>query len=137
MADGKKKKRAKKALRRHQKEKEITRQVRGSENRTDVEAEIESEEPTEMGGGVSSFEDEGGREVIVTLVERREPAATSVSGERDAESRVDVLASRKDAASSDSTIKREAKRTWSPRPLEASSTLRSPAPSMAGQADQS
>ena len=76
----KKKKRAKKARRRHQKEQDIARRVRARENRSNVEAKLESEDPTEMGDDVISSEDEGGWEVIVTLVEHHEPMATSTNG---------------------------------------------------------
>ena len=55
----KKKKRAEKARRRHKKEKEIARRVWVGENRSDVEVELESEEPTEMGGDTSNSEDDG------------------------------------------------------------------------------
>ena len=44
-----KKKRAEKARRKHRKEMEIARWVRACENRSDVEAELESEDPMEMG----------------------------------------------------------------------------------------
>ena len=54
VVDAKKKKRAKKARRRHEKENEITRWVQASKNRSYVEAELESKEPTEMGGDVST-----------------------------------------------------------------------------------
>ena len=53
----KKKKRAKKARRKHGKEMEIAWWVRASENRSDVEAKLESEDPTEVGGDASSSED--------------------------------------------------------------------------------
>ena len=53
----KKKKRAEKAWRRHEKEKEIARPVRAGENQSDMEAKVESEEPTEMGGDASTSED--------------------------------------------------------------------------------
>ena len=102
-ADRKKKKRTKKAQRLHQKEKEIARRVRGDENRSDVEAELESEEPTEMGGDASTSKDDGDRGVIVTLVEHRAPTAASASGGRDAERRDNVPMSRKHAANSDTT----------------------------------
>ena len=69
VADAKKKKRAEKARRRHEMEKEIARWVRAKENRSGMEAEIESEEPMEMGGDASSSKDEGGRDVIATSVE--------------------------------------------------------------------
>jgi len=54
----------------------------GGESRNDVEAELESEEPMEMGDDMSALEDEGDRGAIVTLVERHEPAATLVGGGR-------------------------------------------------------
>ena len=79
VVDAKKKKRAEKAQRRYEKEKEIARWVWAEENRSDVEAELESKEPTELGGDASSSED-GGRSVVVTSAERREPMATSTNG---------------------------------------------------------
>ena len=130
--DAKKKKRAEEAQRWHEKEKEIARRVRAGENRSDVEAELELEEPMEMGGYASSSEDEGGRDVIVTSVERREPTAKSDSGGCDAERRGNVPVLRKRIMSSDVVDEREAKRTWSLHPSEASSTLFPPAFCMAG-----
>ena len=47
------------------------------ENRSDVEAELESEDPTEVGGEASTSEDEGDRDAIVTSAEHREPTAES------------------------------------------------------------
>ena len=85
-----KKKRAEKAQRKHGKEMEITQRVRASENQSDVEAKLESEDPTEVGGDASSFEDEGSRSIIVTSVERRELAAVSAGGGWEAERRNDV-----------------------------------------------
>ena len=93
------------------------------ENRSDVEAELESEEPMEMGGDASTSEDDKDRGVVATTVERRAPVATSVSGGRDAERCSDVPASRKHATSSDAAVEREAKRARSPHPLEASLAL--------------
>ena len=55
-----------------------------------MEAELESEEPTEMGGDPSTSEDDGDRGIITTLVERHEPMAVSISGGRDMERRGDV-----------------------------------------------
>lgn len=52
--DGRKKKSAKKARRKHGKEMEIARQVQAGENRSDMEAKIESEDPTKVGGDASS-----------------------------------------------------------------------------------
>ena len=45
-----------------------------------MEAELESEEPMEMGGDASSSEDEGDWGIIATLVEHREPTAASIGG---------------------------------------------------------
>ena len=59
---------------------EIARRVRARENMSDIESELESKNPTEMGDDVISSEDEGGREVIMTSVEHYEPVATSVGG---------------------------------------------------------
>ena len=58
-AVAKKKKRAEKAQRRHEKKKEIARRMRAGENQSDVEAELELEEPTKMGGDTTTFEDDG------------------------------------------------------------------------------
>ena len=52
--------------------------MQASENQSNMEAELESEEPMEMGGDVSTSEDDGDRGVIVTLVERRAPTASSI-----------------------------------------------------------
>ena len=84
-----------------------------------MEAELESEEPTEMGGDATTFEDEGDRGIIVTLVERHEPTTASASGGRDAKRHGDVPTSRKRTACSDAAAKREVKRARSPCPLEA------------------
>ena len=76
----KKKKRAKKAWRRFEKEKEIGRRVWGGESWSDVEVELELEEPMEMGGDVSTSKDKGDRGVIVTSVEHHEPTTASIGG---------------------------------------------------------
>ena len=44
-----KKRKAEEARRKHEKEMEITRRVRVGEKRGDVESELESEDPTEVG----------------------------------------------------------------------------------------
>ena len=107
-AVAKKKKRAEKAQRRHEKEKEkeIGRQVRAGESQSVMEAELESEEPTEMGGDASTSKDDGARGIVATLVERHAPAATLVSDGWDTERRGDVPMSRKHAASSDAAVRR-------------------------------
>jgi len=55
-----------------------------------VEAELESKEPTEMGGNVSTSEDEGDQGMVVTSVECREPMATSADSKQDVERHRDV-----------------------------------------------
>ena len=92
--------------------------MRASENRSDVEAELESEEPTEMGGNASTSEDDGDRGIIATSVEHRAPAAASTSSGRDVERHGDVPRSRKRAVSLDVAVEREVKRARSLRPLE-------------------
>ena len=57
-----------------------------------------------MGGDASTSEDDGDRGIIVTLVERRAPMATSVGGGWDTERRGDIPTSRKRAASSEATV---------------------------------
>ena len=73
-----------------------------------------------MGGDTSTSKDEGDRGIVVTSVERHEPMAASISGERDTKKRCDILESRKRAASEDTTIEREAKWARSSHPLEES-----------------
>lgn len=55
-----KKKRAEKARRKHVKEMEIARCVWARENKSNIEAELELEDPTEMGDDMISSKDEGG-----------------------------------------------------------------------------
>ena len=99
--------------------------------------ELESEEPMKMCGDASSSEDEGGRDIIVTLVECHEPMATSAASGREVERRGDVPAPRKHVMSLDAVNEREAKWTRSPRSSEASPALSPPTPSVAGQARRS
>ena len=54
--------------------------MRAEENRSDIKAELELKDPTELGEDVISSKEEGGQEVVVTTVERCEPTATSASG---------------------------------------------------------
>ena len=102
-----------------------------------MEAELELEEPTEIGDDVSALVDKGDRGAIVTLVEHYEPIAASISGERYTEARRDVPKSRKHAMSEDTTIEREAKQAWSPRPLEASLASHQPTLSVVEHAGRS
>ena len=97
MTLAKKKKKAEKVRRRFDKEKEINRWVRGGESRSDVEAELESEEPTEMGGDMSTSEDDRDRGITVTSVECRAPVAASVGDGQNTERYGNVPASRKHA----------------------------------------
>ena len=78
--DAKKKKKAQDAQRKQQKELEIAQRVRAKENRSDVESELESEDPTEVGDDMLLSEEEESWEVVVTLAERHEPMTVSVSG---------------------------------------------------------
>ena len=75
-----------------------------NENQSDVEAELELEEPTEMGGDASTSEDDRDRGVIMALVECCSPTAVSIGGGRDMERHSDVPTSRKRATSLDATI---------------------------------
>jgi hypothetical protein len=100
--------------------------MRAGKNQSDIEAELESKDPTEMGDDVISFKDEGDQEVVATSVEHRDPVIMSVSDGRDVERRGDVPMPRKCVASSDAISEREAKQTWSSRSLEASPALSPP-----------
>ena len=73
-ADARKKKKAEVAHRKYKKEKEVARRVKAGERKSDVESKLESEDPTDVDDMIFSEEEES-REVIVTLVERRDPAA--------------------------------------------------------------
>ena len=100
----KKKKRAKKARRRFDKEKEISQWVRRDESQSDMEADLESEESTEMGGDASASEDERDRGTVVTLAEHHGPVTTPIGGGRDMEVRSDVPESRKLTTSEDTAL---------------------------------
>ena len=77
---------------------------RWGESQSHVEAELELEEPTEMGDDTSVLEDEGVTGAIVTLVEHREPMAASVDGGHDVETCGDIPESRKHAASQETAF---------------------------------
>jgi len=94
--------------------------VKAGERKSDVEFNLESEHPTDVDDMVFSEEEESW-EVVVTSAERRNPAATFADDEQEAARHAVVLALRKHAASADAVDEREAKRTWSPRPLAAAS----------------
>ena len=69
-----------------------------------MEAELESEEPTEMGDDASALEDEGDRGTTMTLVECREPVAAPVGGGHGTETRGDIPESRKRAMGEDAAL---------------------------------
>ena len=94
------------------------------ESRSDMEAELESEEPIEMGDDMSASEDEGDMSATVTSVEHHEPADASIISGRDMETCGTVPESRKHAMSEDTTLNREAKQEQSPGPSEVSLTSR-------------
>ena len=121
------------ARRKYEKEKEIARRVKAGENKSDVESELESEDPTEVDDMIFSEEEES-QEVVVTFAERHDHAAVSAGGEQEAERRSDVPMLRKRAVSVDATGEREAKQTRSPCPLVASPVSSPPAAGVAEQA---
>ena len=80
------KKRTKEVRRKQEKEQEITRRVKAGERRSDVESELQSEDPTDVDDMVFSKEEES-REVVVTSAEHRDPTVTSAGDERGAKRR--------------------------------------------------
>ena len=90
-----------------------------------------------MGDNASALEDKGDRDATMTLVEHREPVATSIGGWHGTEMRGDIPESRKRTVSEDTALEREAKRARSPRPSKASLASRPPAPSVAEHASWS
>ena len=120
----------------YKKEKEVARCVKAGERKSDVESELESEDPTDVDDMVFSKEEES-QEVIVTSAESRNPTATSASDEREATRRAVASAPKKRVASADDVDKRTTKRTWSPRPFEAASVSLPPVANTAEQTGQS
>ena len=106
------------------------------EGKSDVESELESEDPTDVDDMVFSEEEES-REVVVTSTERRDPAATSAGDEQEAARRAVATASRKRVVSTDVVGERVAKRTRSPRSLVASSVSSPPVAGATNQAGRS
>ena len=88
-------------------------------------SELASDDPMDVDSMVFSNKEES-REVIVTLVEHRDLAATSAGEEHEAARCAVVLAPRKRAASADAIGGRAVKRTLSPRPLAVSLVPSSP-----------
>ena len=112
----KKKKKAEVAHWNYKKEKEVARRVKARARKSDVEAELESEDPSDVDDVVFS-EEEGSREVVVTSAERRDPTMTSVGDEQEAMRHAVASALRKRMASADAVGEWVAKWTRSPRPL--------------------
>jgi len=137
VADARKKKKDEESRRKYEKEKEITRRMKARENRSDVESELESEDPTEVGDDMIFSKEEESQEVIATSAERHNPAPVSTAGGQEIERLGDVPAPRKRAASMDTVSEREAKRTRSPRHLEVSPSSSPPATGTAEQARRS
>ena len=75
VADAWKKKKAEVAHRKYKKEKEVAQRVKARERKSDIESELESEDPMDVDDMV--FSEEETREVNVTLAERHDLAATS------------------------------------------------------------
>ena len=93
--------------------------MRAGERLSDVESELASDDPMDLGGMVFSDEEES-QEVVVTSVVRRGPTAAAVGEEQGAMRRVEVPALRKHAASVNTIGERAVKRMRSPRPSTAS-----------------
>ena len=55
--------------------------MRARENRSDVESELELEDPIEVGDDMIFSKEEESQEVVVTLAELCDPVATSTGGE--------------------------------------------------------
>ena len=110
--------------------------MKAGENKSYVEPELESKDPTDVDDMVFSKEEESW-EVVVTSVERCDPTATSAGDEQEVTRRAVVPAPRKRAASTDAIRKREAKRTRSPHPLAALLVPSPPAANMAKQVGRS
>ena len=121
-ADTRKKKKAEVVHWKSKNEKEVARCMKARERKSDIESELESEDPTDVDDMVF-FEEEESREVVVTSAEHHDPTATSASDEQEATRHVVVPAPRKRVVSADTVGEREAKRTRSPRPLAASPVL--------------
>lgn len=94
--------------------------MKAGENRSDVESELESEDPTEVGDDMTFFEEEESQEVVGTSAECHDPMAMSSGGEWEVDMSNDVPVPRKRATSMDTISEWEAKWTRSPRPSVAS-----------------
>ena len=74
------------AHRTYKKEKEVARRMKAGERKSDIESELESEDPMDVDDMVFS-EEEGSWEVVVTSAERRDPVSMSAGDEQEAERR--------------------------------------------------
>ena len=110
--------------------------MKAGENKSDVESKLESGDPIDVDDMVFSEEEES-REVVVTLVEHRDPMAMSTGDEQEAKRCAVVPVPRKCAMSMDTIGEWEAKRTWSPCPLVALPVPSPPTTDMAEQAGRS
>ena len=135
-ADVRKKKRTKEVQRKQEKEQEIAPHVKAEEHRSDVESELESEDPIDVVDMVFSEEEES-REVVVTSVERRDPTAMSTGDEQEATRRAMASAPRKRVASADAVGEWATEQTRSPRPSVVLPVLSLPAADVAKQAERS
>ena len=106
--------------------------MKARERKSDVEAKLELEDPTDVDDMVFP-EEEGSQEVVVTSVERRDLTAMSAGDEHEAARRAVAIAPRKHVASADAVGERVAKQMRSPRPLATSSVPSSPMGDMAEQ----
>ena len=110
--------------------------MKAKENKSDVESELESEDPTQVDDMIFSEEEES-QEVVVTSADCQDPTAMSTGDEQEAERCAMVPMLRKRAASADTTGEWEAKRTRSPWPSVALPISSLPATSTAEQARRS
>lgn len=115
---------------------EINWRVHAGERWSDMEEELQLEDPPESGDDVGSLGNEGGEGAIVSLLEHHEPTATPVGGGRSTKTRCDALESRKRATSEDATHEQEVMQVRSPCHSEAGASL-SPVPTMAERAGRS
>ena len=89
--------------------------MKARERKSDIDFELESEDPTDLDDMVFSEEEES-REVVVTSVEHRDPTATSAGEEEEATWHAGVPVLRKRGVSTDTVGGWATKRTWSPCP---------------------
>lgn len=78
---------------------EIAQRVWARKNRSDVKSELKSEDPAKVRDDIIFYEEEESKEVIVTLIERCDPMATSTGDEKEVERHSDVPMPRKRAVS--------------------------------------